>query len=296
VTMNVAQLTRPRRVQWLVLAILLILTPIVQCQQADETSGGTCAVFLQKGKNLALVIDSAVTTFEGGVRLDRTKLACKVWLPNPGIVAATTGILDTGHSSTSWNSTATGRSWLRELPSNPTESQVNVALRGWGEQLMRYLATHPIQHGNGEIASLVVGFRAGGKSHVFRERIAKYDGKIVRDDEESVRWVLNDGGASRLYTGSCRNFIPIDGHRPIEITRSESNALDGLGDESSNPQITSADQLGDLAIRFEELFSQISKNHATTPNSGDEIGPPFQLAVLPADSSEWITSFRDPCK
>jgi hypothetical protein len=294
--MNAAKSTRSALGRWVLPTFLFLLTPVAHCQEINTSSGGTCAVFLQKGKNLALVIDSAVTTITDGIRVDQTKLACKVWLPNPGIVAATTGLLDTGHLITSWNATSTGRFWLKGLAPNPTENQVDAALRGWGEQLIRYLATHPIQHSNGEIASLIVGFRTGGRSHVFKERIAKYDGKVMRDDEQSIRWTLNDDGASRLYSGSCRNFIAVNGHRPVEITTSELTALDGLGDKSRGPQITSAEQLGDMAMRFEQLFSQISRNHDSEPNSGDEIGPPFQLATLSAGSGRWITTFKEPCK
>ena len=57
---------------------------------------------------------------------------------------------------------------------------------------MNYLAAHQraAQRYNGEISSLVVAFRSGGKSFLYKERIEQYKGKVMRDEEQSVRFPL----------------------------------------------------------------------------------------------------------
>jgi hypothetical protein len=221
--------------KWLVPVLLLTSTPLIQCQTADQFSEGTCAVFLQNGKNLAFVIDSARTTTINGVRAPKTDLTCKVWLPNPGVIAATTGLLDSPSFFLSWNANASGKSWTQSLSQEPTPEQVDSALRGWGQELMNYLAAHQraAQRYNGEISSLVVAFRSGGKSFLYKERIERYKGKVMRDEEQSVRFPLSDEGDARVFSGSCRHFIRFaGGNRDVEITPDDSSELDRLVKES----------------------------------------------------------------
>jgi hypothetical protein len=186
---------------------------------------------------------------------------------------------------------------MQYLPEKPTERQVDDALRGWGQNLMNYLAAHPksIQKNEGEIASLVVAFRFDGKPFFYKERISKYQGKVVRDDGQSVRWALSDQGAGLLYSGSCRNFIRVDGQRTIEVTPSEALSLQKLGEEARSAKISTASDLGAIALKLEKRLTDINKSHATDPNIGDDIGPPFQLATLPENSSRWTTTFQNPC-
>ena len=163
---------------------------------------------------------------------------------------------------------------------------------------MNYLAAHQraAQRYNGEISSLVVAFRSGGKSFLYKERIEQYKGKVMRDEEQSVRFPLSDEGDSRVFSGSCRHFIRFaGGNRDVEITPDDSSELDRLVKESKALEIDSAQQLGVLATNFEELFTKISESHKSDPFAGDEIGPPFQLAILPAGTDQWITSFAQPC-
>jgi hypothetical protein len=164
---------------------------------------------------------------------------------------------------------------------------------------MNYLAAHPHaarRSHDGEISSLVVAFRSEGKSFVYKERIGRYEGKVERDEVQSVRWPLRDEMAAKLYSGSCRGFIRLNGGEPdVEITPNESAALERLGNESAALQITSAQQLGNLATRFEELFTQLSKSHKSDPLAGDEIGPPFQSAILPEGTNQWTVNFSSPC-
>jgi hypothetical protein len=247
------------------LIAFLVISPKIECQKVDQTSGGTCAVFLQNGQNLAVAIDSVVTTTINDVRVRQGSLACKLWQPNSDIVAATTGLLDTGPYLTGWDAVLSGKSWTQSLPPEPTEQQVDSALRGWGQQLMHFLAAHlkSNEHRDGEIASLAVAFRTGGKSFFYKERIARYEGKVVRDDEQSVRWPLVNGGSAILYSGSCRNFIGVGGQRAVEITTSESSALENIARQIHGSQINSARQLGDLAMSLEQVLSTISKDHAS---------------------------------
>jgi hypothetical protein len=283
----------------LILTILFASWGTIHSQETNQTSGGTCAVFLQNGTNLAFAIDSAVTNELNGVRTNKKEVACKVWLPNPTMIAATTGLLTASGSNfmTPWNATLTGRSWTESLPPSPSPKQVDAAMRGWGSQLMTYLASHPSSSWNGEVASLLVAFRSDGKAFVYKERISGEGRKVFRDGPQSVRLELSNDGSDRLYSGSCRNFLKLgNGHRGIELSVFELDALNKLGTESKGMQITSAAKLGDLAMRYEALLTDISKAHASDPQVGDDIGPPFQLATLGTSSSRWSTRFSAPCK
>jgi len=270
------------------------VTPLLS-QNISVSKGGTCAVFLQNGGNLAFAIDSAVTNSINGVRTNEKELACKIWLPASSIVAATTGLLSTGPFITGWNALSSGRAWMRSLPPEPTEQQIDDAIRGWGDHLMNYLAIHPIRREDGEIASIIVVFRSHDRSFAYKERIVEHEGKVIRDDGQSVRWTLPEKGFARLYSGSCRNFIKGGGQRVVQLTQSESVSLDNIGNLSGSIQITSAEQLGELALRFEHLFTALTKSHATDPATGDDVGPPFQLATLPEGSEKWTTTFSSPC-
>jgi hypothetical protein len=210
-------------------------------------------------------------------------------------VVATTGLLTTGPFITGWNALSSGRAWTRSLPLEPTEEQIDEAVRGWGSHLMNYLAIHPILQGDGEIASITVVFRSNDRSFVYKERIVEHEGKVIRDEGQSVRWRLPENGSARLYSGSCRNFIKVGGQRVVQLTPSESFSLDDLGKISNSIQIASAVQLGELGLRFERLFTELTKSHATDPGTGDDVGPPFQLAILPDGSKKWTTTFSSPC-
>jgi len=274
----------------------IFLVPVTELRsQNDASTGGTCAVFLQNGKNLAFAIDSAVTSTMNGVRTNRKELACKIWLPTPSIMVATTGLLETGPFLTGWNALSSGRAWTRSLPPDPTEQQIDEAIRGWGSHLMSYLSVHPMRHDDGEIASIIVIFRSSGRSFAYKERIVEHEGKVMRDDGQSVRWILSDNESARLYSGSCRNFVKVGGQRAVQLTPSESVSLGDLGNMSRSTQIDSAVQLGELALRFEHLFTELTKSHATDPGAGDDVGPPFQLAILPVGSEKWTTTFSGPC-
>jgi hypothetical protein len=297
VTMNSSKLNSFLTAKWFVPVLLISTSPMVQCQKIDEFSEGTCAVFLQNGKNLAFVVDSAMTLTIDGVRANKTELTCKAWLPNPGMIAVTTGLLDSPSYFLSWNANTSGKSWTQSLPPEPSPVIVDTVLRGWGQELMNYLAVRPnrVRRPDGEVSSLVVAFRSGGKSFFYKERIQQHEGKVSRDEFQSIRWPLHDEGSARLYSGSCRAFIRFNNVRDVEITPGESSAMDRLVEESGALQITSAQRLGFVANRLEALSAQISQSHKSDPRAGDDIGPPFQSAILSEGTSQWIVNFSSPC-
>lgn len=266
-------------------------------QQTDKSLYGTCAVFLQNGSNLAVTVDSAITTNLKGVRLNQHELACKIWHPLPEMIAVTTGLYSTIAMFRTWKAVPSGKFWTESLPPRPTEDQVDMALRGWGKELLDFLAANEKNSNfpKGEIASLTVAFASNEKLYFYKERIISFRGHPIRDDGQSVRWSLSKNRAARLLSGSCRNFIRVGGERAVEVSPSESQALDELFRQSRSIQINSANQLGDLANRFEDLLSNISKAHSSDPNIGDEIGPPFQKAIFSSASNNWTTTFSDPC-
>ncbi len=285
-------------VRWPTFVFFILLLPRMQSQEMPDSRWGTCAIFLSNDGNLALVIDSALTTAIGDVRVKSGELTCKVWLPAPTIVAATSGLFSAGPFITGWNANFTGRRWLKTLPKNPTESQVDVALRGWGQQLINFSVRNPkaIQSNDGEVASLIVAFKSNGTPYFFRERIVRYRGEVIRDDADSIRQPLEAVHSTIFYSGSCRNFVAVHGHRTVEVTDSEAASLSRIGIEARSGDISSAQHLGDIAMKLELQLSKINKEHASDIVALDDIGPPYQQAILPKDSTEWITKFTDPCK
>ncbi len=189
------------------------------------------------------------------------------------------------------------RQWIASLPEYPTEDQVDRAMKGWGTELINYLTTHPkaIQREEGEVASLIVSFKSGGKSHFYKERIGtSSNGEVLRDPGGSLRIALEDNKYFSNFSGSCRDLAEDEGKYSGGITPQVSAILRNLSGELYF-RIASINDLVGLAMKFEEELAHISKNHRSARNMGDIIGPPFQSVTLSPDSNRWVPHFKSPC-
>jgi hypothetical protein len=281
------------------LLLVIFLGPLpALCQQKEVEAHGTCAIFISNARNMAFVVDSALTETNNSGEVTGHGLACKTWLPSSKIVAVTTGLFKDGPMFTGWDSQAKAKVWLRKLSADPTVYEIDTALRGWSRQLLEYLTGHPqiarLQK-EGEIASLVVGFNVGSINHIFRERVIAHEGRALRDESESLRHAVPPQGDDLVYAGSCRNYIGVHGVHGIQISESEMNHLNKLADYMKSTRVNSAQQLGMMAVEYEQALISINRNNVKNPANIDAIGPPIQLATLPLGSNEWTVSFVAPC-
>jgi hypothetical protein len=286
-------------------AVLLIVSCLapgafvrLDAQSIGSTSHGTCAIAVQNGKNVAFIIDSSVIVNSVGLfgPLPSKKiLECKVWAPMPNMLVSSTGLTESTRPK--WNSQESGRRWLSTVSLKSTLADVDGAMQGWGQELIDVLKLDPSAtlRPNGEIASLFVIFRLGGRSHFYKERIAQYQGSAVRDNLESVRLDLPEIAYVHLTSGSCRSFVKVNGWPPtIKPTDSEKETLEKLANDMLAPNIT-AEQLNKSVLLYEENFATLSNNHAVSDEEKDQIGPPYQIARFSDEESAWLTNFKDPC-
>jgi hypothetical protein len=278
-----------------VLFVALVLTPRVGITQAAY-SHGTCAIFSSNHGNMAMVVDSAFTVTDSHGDVVGHELGCKTFLPNKITVAVTTGIASLGGIADQfarWDSEKSARSLLSNISADPTTAEVEFAMKSWSDKLIAHSKAHPgeIPTKIGEVASLLVGFRSRGKAYIYRERVQIEKGVL---SAVPARFDVN-GGYAVLYGGSCRNFILIDGKRPIQISVEEASRLNHDHDLLNSEKTDSALKLGEVSREYLQAFIDISTKHPSDPRNPTEIGPPIQLATLASNSDHWITPFVDPC-
>ncbi|WP_433966000.1 hypothetical protein [Tunturiibacter gelidiferens] len=258
----------------------------------DSTSHGTCAIAVANGENLAFVIDSAVIqTMNRGVSSIYTHLSqriseCKVWSPTANMLASTTGLIEVQSENGRWGAQNSGKRWLASLTKSSTPADIDQAMRGWGRELIdaqshvRNSSSEP----DGEIGSLFVIFKTGKNAHIYKERIIQSHGQAIRDFTDSPRLDIPEGMIQQVSSGSCRNFIQVNGFpAPVQPTPAESIAMNSINSKLAYPNI-GVEKLESLLLQDENQFAEMSNNHAVNFDSRDEIGPPYQLAHFSNDA------------
>lgn len=291
------------------LLLWIISTPLICSAQTfpsvtsptitSHSSYGTCAVAVHNAGNAAFVIDSALTVTTNGVRSNLPRTTCKLWLNQPNMIVATTGLLTTGPMfGRNWDANRSARKYLSPLSLDPSDTEVDEALKAWGTDLIAYLKANPSASSqvDGEEGNLVLVYRSLGKLHMDKERITSHDKKPFRDLEASYRWQVPDSGAGIMYSGYCRSFIQVPGAAPPQSTPKEREFLNKLGLYAKSTSITSAEQLGSVAMEMEQELASISREHDSESRGADFVGPPYQLATLSAETGVWKKTFSPPCE
>jgi hypothetical protein len=292
---------RPNNNELLLLASIFVFGTCasLQAQPINSISHGTCAIAVQNGKNVAFIIDSSVIvtrTGPFGPLATQKILECKVWSQMPNMLVSTTGMSE--FTSPKWASQESGRRWFSNLSPKSTPADIDSAMRGWGQELIDTFASNPaiLRPQDGEITSLFVIFRSDEKSHFYKERIVQSQGKIVRDDLESVRWDLPETVYAHLTSGSCRNFVRVDGWPPtIRPTDAEKIILEKLATDLLARNKTVA-ELDKSLLLYEQNFATLNNNHALSSDDIDQIGPPYQTANFSDEKGAWQTNFTSPCE
>jgi hypothetical protein len=275
-------------------AFQLTIATTAWCQQQINVHG-TCIILASNNGNMALAADSAISAYDQDGRYVGHSLGCKPWFPNKVTIAATSGQFRFGPPITGLDADLSALLLMGKVSSSSLPNEVDTALINWGAQITDYLQKNPqyVTKKDGELASLSVGFRHESINYIYKQRITSHDRHVM---VEPVRFEAADDGIALLLSGSCRNYIRGGGgERAIEISPAEAVRLNNLASYIKSDQMTSVDQLGQTIVNYEQALIEISMNHPTDPNNKEEIGPPIQLATLPKDSSNWISSFSSPC-
>jgi hypothetical protein len=124
----------------------------------------------------------------------------------------------------------------------------------------------------------------------------RHEGKAIRDNLESVRLDIPEIAYLHLTSGSCRNFVRVNGWpAPIKPTDAEKETLESLATDLLTPNKTAA-ELDKSLLLYEQNFAVLNNNHAVSSDEIDRIGPPYQTASFSDKEGAWLTNFTSPCE